>query len=209
MVGQCLQPRYVRFHCTNVSCSTGNYVSYLDESSKESRRERWKNLNFAGTIDWAVDLQRFSEADKELPERPKSGKGCIEGEDLSLDTWDLCTFTCAFGFCPESRCECTLEGDLLEMPVDMGDADIEAWDPTDVEITRLCKFSCKYGYCPDWVCFKPEPDIVENEDGQIINEFNDGSQVSKRDFNQKACTLWRGDSPYDNSDAECKKACKA
>ncbi|KAH7153580.1 glycoside hydrolase superfamily [Dactylonectria macrodidyma] len=39
------------------------WVSYMKESTKQSRARRWKSLNFAGTVDWAVDLQQFSEDD--------------------------------------------------------------------------------------------------------------------------------------------------
>lgn len=120
---------------------SGNYVSFLGEDSKLSRRERWKNSNFAGTIDWAVDLQSFSNADMELPERCSSGQGCISGLDLTLNTWDLCEFTCTYGFCPETLCKCRMQGDLNELPHDLGEADVEAWSPVDVDMTRLCKFA--------------------------------------------------------------------
>jgi hypothetical protein len=32
--------------------------------------------------------------------------------------------------------------------------------------------------------------------------------MSKRDLVARSCTLWRGSSPYDNSLADCKIACK-
>ncbi len=32
-------------------------------SLKETRRADWKTLNFAGTIDWAIDLQAFGQED--------------------------------------------------------------------------------------------------------------------------------------------------
>jgi hypothetical protein len=179
----------------------------LDEDSKLSRRERWKNLNFAGTIDWAVDLQAFSNADMEIPERPSSGKGCISGLDLTLNTWDLCEFTCKYGFCPETLCECRAQGDLLTLPRDQGEADIEAWSPADVEITRLCKFACKYGYCPDDVCPAVVNDDEVDDSGAII-EQTEGNSFTKRDKNAKACTKWKGLSQYDNSLAECKKVCQ-
>lgn len=35
----------------------------MTEETKKSRTDLWKDLNFAGTIDWAVDLQAFSEDD--------------------------------------------------------------------------------------------------------------------------------------------------
>lgn len=179
----------------------------MDESSKLSRRERWRNLNFAGTIDWAVDLQAFSNADMEIPERPSSGQGCISGLDLTLNTWDLCEFTCTYGFCPETLCECRAQGDLLPLPRDQGEADIEAWSPADVDITRLCKFACKYGYCPDDVCPAVVNDDEVDDSGAII-EQTESTSPTKRDIYAKACTVWKGLSPYDNSVAECKKVCQ-
>jgi hypothetical protein len=35
----------------------GDYVAYLSNSTKIARRSVWKGLNFAGSVDWAVDLQ--------------------------------------------------------------------------------------------------------------------------------------------------------
>ncbi|KAL5041794.1 hypothetical protein BDW71DRAFT_211825 [Aspergillus fruticulosus] len=39
------------------------WVAYMSETTKSTRREHWKGLNFAGTIDWAVDLQAFTDDD--------------------------------------------------------------------------------------------------------------------------------------------------
>ncbi|KAF3003978.1 hypothetical protein E8E14_006528 [Neopestalotiopsis sp. 37M] len=39
------------------------WVAYMSDDTKEARREKWKGLNFGGTIDWAVDLQEFNSAD--------------------------------------------------------------------------------------------------------------------------------------------------
>ncbi|PVH90411.1 glycoside hydrolase family 18 protein [Periconia macrospinosa] len=35
----------------------GDYVAYMSNATKVARRSDWKGLNFAGSIDWAVDLQ--------------------------------------------------------------------------------------------------------------------------------------------------------
>ncbi|CRG90584.1 hypothetical protein PISL3812_07628 [Talaromyces islandicus] len=39
----------------------GNWAAYMGPKTKASRRDHWKGYNFAGTIDWAVDLQDFSD----------------------------------------------------------------------------------------------------------------------------------------------------
>ncbi|KLU90375.1 hypothetical protein MAPG_09337 [Magnaporthiopsis poae ATCC 64411] len=36
------------------------WVAYMTPTTKSTRRELWKSKNFAGTIDWATDLQRFT-----------------------------------------------------------------------------------------------------------------------------------------------------
>jgi hypothetical protein len=179
----------------------------MDESTKSSRRIRWQNYNFAGTIDWAVDLQAFSDDDKNhIPDRPKSGQGCVSGEDDTLNTSDLCAFACAYGFCPETLCTCTHQGDLEDLPEVKFDGEIEAWLPSDVDINRLCKFGCKYGYCPDDVCIPPVIDEEVDEDNNPSN--TDWDTLYTRDKMQIGkCLLWKGITQNDQSTEECKTYC--
>lgn len=179
----------------------------MDESTKSSRRIRWQNYNFAGTIDWAVDLQAFSDEDKShIPDRPKSGMGCVSGSDDTVNTLELCEFACAYGFCPETLCTCTEQGDLQDLPRVVFDGEIESWLPTDVDINRLCKFSCKYGYCPQDVCVPPVIDEEVDEDDNPSN--SDWDKLYTRDKMQKGkCMLWKGISENDHSAEECKAYC--
>lgn len=39
------------------------WVAYMSDETKQARTERYESLNFAGTIDWALDLIMFSEDD--------------------------------------------------------------------------------------------------------------------------------------------------
>ncbi|KYK56202.1 hypothetical protein DCS_08170 [Drechmeria coniospora] len=39
------------------------WVAYMTDVTKDTRRTHWKNHQFAGTIDWAVDLQSFTDDD--------------------------------------------------------------------------------------------------------------------------------------------------
>ncbi|KAH8432872.1 uncharacterized protein LDX57_010504 [Aspergillus melleus] len=39
----------------------------MSETTKNTRRSHWRGLNFAGTIDWAVDLQSFTDDDFQGP----------------------------------------------------------------------------------------------------------------------------------------------
>jgi hypothetical protein len=46
----------------------GDYISYMTGNDKLVRRVIWKDFNFAGTIDWAVDLQQFRNEDFDAPQ---------------------------------------------------------------------------------------------------------------------------------------------
>lgn len=48
---------------SDVMLYKGDYISYMTAGKKDERRERWKGLSFAGTTDWAVDLQSFGNED--------------------------------------------------------------------------------------------------------------------------------------------------
>ncbi|KAL5358871.1 hypothetical protein BJX96DRAFT_173834 [Aspergillus floccosus] len=41
----------------------GNWVAYMTEDRKNQRRDKYFSLSFAGTVDWAVDLQEFTDDD--------------------------------------------------------------------------------------------------------------------------------------------------
>jgi hypothetical protein len=53
----------------------------MDSTIKDARRKQWKNLNFAGSIDWSVDLQEFTsdDTDHDDEEIPDSEK-CVKGD---------------------------------------------------------------------------------------------------------------------------------
>ncbi|KAK3360576.1 killer toxin alpha/beta [Lasiosphaeria hispida] len=68
------------------------WVAYMSKVTKETRRKHWMGFNFAGTIDWAVDLQSFTiddfkdpktgefpdDPDKQLPPVPSACKGSYD-----------------------------------------------------------------------------------------------------------------------------------
>ena len=183
----------------------GDYVSYLTPTTKNTRRDDWKSLNFAGTIDWAVDLQTFSEDDlNNIPDRPSSGKGCVAGEDDSVNTADLCEFACEFGFCPESLCTCIENGKLKPLPTEDGPSRVAAWDEMDVDVNRLCKFGCKYGYCPHTVCrVLPQADP---EDGEDITEHYSYQDTKWR--NNQKCIIFKNPDFSESTDAMCRDVCQ-
>ncbi|KAF4450549.1 glycoside hydrolase family 18 protein [Fusarium austroafricanum] len=195
----------------------GDYVSYLDPRSKLERRVIWQDLNFGGSIDWAVDLQEFGKSDFNAPpDIPKSGEGCIEGWDLSEDTADLCYVACAYGFCPESKCECTEKGPLRKLPLEVTRDVIVAEDPFDVDLNRLCKFGCKYGYCPREICKKVNSDASDDDDEDEVPDGvvtvppdYDEDSVKTRDENDAKCYIYKKPNPYENAGLEsCKKQCQ-
>jgi hypothetical protein len=167
----------------------------MTPTTKDTRRTDWKSLNFAGSIDWAVDLQSFTGDDfNSAPDRPDSGWGCVAGRDSTDNTGDLCEFTCALGYCPKPLCRCVVWDELAPLP-GAGNADnIIAWDDEDVESNKLCKFACKYGYCPGELCYVPPPvEYYEDEAGGKVEGSFD--YESAKVDNARHCYIYR-DSRY-------------
>ena len=149
---------------------TVDYVSYMTTEKKNLRHTFWKSMNFAGTIDWSVDLQAFTAGDMNTPpDRPTSGIGCTSGRDNSVNTGDLCELSCNFGCCPESLCSFTETGTMDLLPPEK-EANVVAWDEFDVDANRLCKFACKYGFCPQEVCTIPETVEWDDVDDTSVDE---------------------------------------
>lgn len=180
----------------------------MTHTTKDTRRADWKNLNFAGTIDWAVDLQAFTEEDMNAPpDRPESGTGCIQGDDDTLNSADLCEFSCAYGFCPESLCTCTHTGTLKDLPSETSRGPVKAMDELDVDMNRLCKFACKYDYCPGDVCTADEPDDDnDDEDGGKVDGAFD--YAGAREENQWKCQIFKDPDYMDSSAVQCKPVCQ-
>ncbi|KAL6867178.1 glycoside hydrolase family 18 protein [Trichoderma novae-zelandiae] len=64
------------------------WVAYMSDKTKESRREKWKELNFRGTVDWAVDLQEFNVTDTTGPHGGEHNQtGCIDVFDNMIWDW--------------------------------------------------------------------------------------------------------------------------
>jgi hypothetical protein len=41
------------------------WISYMTDTTKASRTGYYTSLNFAGTVDWAIDLQEYSSPDED------------------------------------------------------------------------------------------------------------------------------------------------
>ncbi|KAK4072464.1 CAZyme family GH18 and CBM24 [Trichoderma harzianum] len=184
----------------------GDYVSYMTTATKDTRRNEWKGLNFAGSIDWAVDLQSFTTDDLDAPPTtPKPGDtGCVSGEDNSINSGDLCEFSCGHGFCPESLCTCVTTGMTTNLP-SASELEVMAWDIWDVDLNRLCKFSCKYGYCPQDIC----TDIPKEDEGEEEPDTGYFNYTDARWQNAQHCLLFKDPQYRDVSVNQCKPVCQA
>ncbi|RYO80140.1 hypothetical protein DL764_009933 [Monosporascus ibericus] len=154
---------------TDIMLYQGDYISYMTPTTKDTRRADFKGLNFAGSIDWAIDLQAFTSDDfNSAPGNGAPGKeGCVVGRDESVNSGDLCAFSCKYDFCPASLCSCRVTGPIEPPPPEVkGMDDIIAWDELDLDLNRLCKFACKHGYCPEAICTHRVVD--KDEDGLVF-----------------------------------------
>ncbi|KAK4060789.1 CAZyme family GH18 [Trichoderma aggressivum f. europaeum] len=63
------------------------WVAYMSDHTKEMRRDKWKQLNFGGSVDWAVDLQEFNGADTFGPHGKYNSSSCIQVFDDMIWDW--------------------------------------------------------------------------------------------------------------------------
>ncbi|KAF7555882.1 hypothetical protein G7Z17_g1807 [Cylindrodendrum hubeiense] len=196
----------------------GDYISYMTPKTKDARRATWKGLNFAGSIDWAVDLQKFTGTDFDKSvERPQSGQGCVQGDDDTENTGSLCEYTCNYGFCPESLCTCTAEGNLNKLPPEDKSKKAVAYDGEDVDLNRLCRFACRYNHCPEDICTttidnpNQEDQDEEKDDSDSLSwdeQPNAYNYTDMRWQNANKCYIYKDTSKGDDSLVPCKSFCK-
>ena len=53
---------------SNILVFNSTWVSYMDDTTKDSRTGYYKDLGFLGTVDWTVDLQQFQDDDDGNPD---------------------------------------------------------------------------------------------------------------------------------------------
>lgn len=190
----------------------------MTPTTKDTRREDWRKLNFAGSIDWAVDLQEFTSDDFALPEQSNEDRTCVSGSDIGLDSGSLCEFSCGYGFCPKSRCRCESRGKPAKLPKADDSIEASALDVFDVDMNRLCKFACKYGYCPEDQCEKQDNrgqggddknDASPDDDGVV--HVGDPGVFDYRDArwaNEQSCMIHKDSSLNEADRVHCLKVCK-
>lgn len=182
----------------------GDYVSYMTPALKEMRRLLWQLWSFAGSIDWAVDLQFFSHLDMERDFEQEGSEGCISGRDLTDNTENICEYMCQFGFCPPPYCECTHFGPYQTRPSSAKPTDIVAWDEFDVAMNRLCQVSCAHGYCPPDICTTPPRRDLE----YAWSDFDHRTDLKNRPAHEVMCVIYKIPPVGWTGSAQCRETCK-
>lgn len=62
------------------------WVAYMGNEVRDSRRNKWKDLKFAGTVDWAVDLAAFGDSDGD----PTGDCPSCNDNQLPNTPWEPC-----------------------------------------------------------------------------------------------------------------------
>ncbi|KAH8585563.1 glycoside hydrolase family 18 protein [Bisporella sp. PMI_857] len=184
----------------------GDYVSYMTPTTKNKRRLDWQSLNFAGSVDWALDLQAFTTYDSSAPpDRPEDGMpGCVSGEDDTVNSANLCEFSCQLGFCPSTLCSCTATDIVYPLPIERDSSNIMAIDEINPDMNRLCLFACQYGYCPPEVCTQiPKDDPLTIEDSPNGFDYEDA-----RRQNQRTCLVYKDRRMRERSIQQCQPVCQ-
>jgi hypothetical protein len=149
----------------------------------------------------------IDESDDGSLERPKGDTGCVSRDDLSLDSGSLCDFSCMYGFCSESLCECIAEDEMEALPPKLIGIDIVAYDQSNFELTRLCMWACQYVYCPDNICVKTTQEV----DNGIVEVGDIEGMMNRTEIllgNQARCMIHKNGSNQAREMEVCKKVCK-
>ncbi|KAF4825555.1 Mutanase [Colletotrichum siamense] len=84
------------------------------------------------------------------PALSRSEQTCIKGTGATGFT-KLCEFTCKYGYCPVSACQCVAIGAPIPEPPTTGPAGFPAAGKSE-SYTGLCGWSCPRGFCPTESC---------------------------------------------------------
>lgn len=164
----------------------------MSDTTKETRRKDWVGLNFGGTVDWAIDLQSFGEADFDntAGAAEPGSTGCVDGWDLDeLYSGGLCEFACGYGLCPFTTCVCGSQGIVPKLPEEDKNSATAVADNGDVGLSQLCRFSCKYGFCPNDVC-NNDNGIDEGSDDDPSDWYGHcGNDIKCQNLHK--CAIWK------------------
>jgi hypothetical protein len=105
----------------------------------------------------------------------------------------LCSFSCAFSFCPSKSCSCVETGPLVAPPAPKDAKGVpDTDDPWQYErLKDLCDFTCSRGYCPAGAC--------------KIDSGDDGSDGDGSDFEQVIIDsgIWANEHPAVSCGSDC------
>ncbi|EFQ34628.1 uncharacterized protein GLRG_09772 [Colletotrichum graminicola M1.001] len=122
---------------------------------------------------------------------------CISGRDRTTKSGNLCEFSCRYGFCLESLCECTARGARIAVPGER-EVHVAAKDDADRDLNHLCQFSCKYGNCPEDVCTiraRPQPDYPVDYRERV------------REESARKCFIYKEPKHWEAQKQRCELAC--
>ncbi|KAK1580709.1 uncharacterized protein LY79DRAFT_520238 [Colletotrichum navitas] len=122
---------------------------------------------------------------------------CISGRDRTTKSGNLCEFSCRYGFCLESLCECTAKGSPNAVPGER-EVHVVAKDDADRDLNHLCQFSCKYGNCPTGVCTVralPQPDYPVDY----------GERIRKK--SARKCFIYKESKHWEAQKQRCEMVC--
>ncbi|KZL74221.1 hypothetical protein CT0861_01766 [Colletotrichum tofieldiae] len=91
------------------------------------------------------------------PSATSSDSVCVSGvasPNRSNGNFDeLCSFSCEYGYCPPTACQCLEYSDTPKTAPDANGADgCPLEGVTDDDFAHLCSFACKRGTCPKSTC---------------------------------------------------------
>jgi hypothetical protein len=104
---------------------------------------------------WVGKLQ--GEAKTASPALPLDKQACAHGLSVK-DFQPLCNFTCSYGYCPISACQCDQFGPLVDWPHDYHPVGYPAAG-RDANYLGLCAAACAHGFCPEGVCSSTQSDV--------------------------------------------------
>ncbi|KAF9872878.1 hypothetical protein CkaCkLH20_09741 [Colletotrichum karsti] len=92
------------------------------------------------------------------PASSRDEQKCIKGTGATGFT-TLCEFTCKYGYCPVSACQCLAIGKPIPEPTGTGATGFPAAGKSE-SYTGLCKWACSRGFCPSESCSPTEQPII-------------------------------------------------
>ncbi|KAK2038863.1 hypothetical protein LZ31DRAFT_477881, partial [Colletotrichum somersetense] len=136
----CLRPEWVPLTTPNTTTSTATPYVYPTQTSTATT-----DVGASATLS-------MPPATATIP-----GPICVSGGAspyrVGGDLQQLCSFSCEYGYCPPTACQCLEYSDAPKTAPDADGADgCPLEGVTDDDSAHLCSFACKRGNCPESTC---------------------------------------------------------